>query len=152
METAAKLVISDDNISEHCKTLMKDFPFSAIQMAIDTKAEHGLMTMITNGEAHVVDKLVQAKILSDSIDEQPNSVVSGESQVVFLKQEVVKLTEFFEKHLAPTVDLLVKVIHGADSRSVLLESGVAPDQFRCLAKLLRAWKARQCWNSPVILI
>ena len=144
MEGAAKLVITDDNISEHCKQLMKDFPYSALQMAIDTKAEHGLMTMITNGEAHVVDKLVQAKCLFDRIDEQPNSVVSGESHVVFLKQEVVKMTEFFDTHLVSTVDPLVKLIHDADSRSVLLESGVAHDQFRCLAKLLRAWKARQC--------
>ncbi len=143
MEAAAKLVLSDDNISEHCKQLINDFPSSALEMAIETNTEHGLMTLITNGEAHVVDKLVQAKCLSDKIEEQPNSVVSGESHVILLKQQVVRTASLLDRLLVPTVDLLVKVIRDADSRSVLLKSGVAPDQFRCLAKLLRAWKARR---------
>ena len=141
MEQAAKHVISEDDIPETCRQIMAEFPLAAVDLAIVAGSPLALMQLTSKGENHVVDKLIQAKALFDRLQEQPNAVASADHQVQYLKQELPKFTGFLDKHLLPAVDLHVEVLEGADFKSDLIKSDyLGPNQFKCLWKLLKAWK------------
>lgn len=143
MESAAKHVLAESDIADMCKRTWKEFPTVAFDLAMKTNSELGLLVMIGHGETHVVDKLVQAKTVVDKIREQPNTLVASEAHVQSLMKDIDSATEFMDKFLTTTLEKIHHTCEEADIRSELVTSDyiMSGTDFKCLWKLLRAWKA-----------
>ena len=145
MEQAAKHVIAEDDIPLACKKAMDSFPHAALELAVTSASVTSLMTLIASGEVHVVDALVQSKLLYDKLQEQPNAVVTADNNVQFLQREVVKTTDFLDKFLLAAIDKHLEVIENMMLRDELVaEKGLSgPRHFASLWKLLKTWKVLQ---------
>ena len=152
LEQAAKHVIAEDDIPETCKHIMDEFPFAALDLAITADSAEALLTMTLAGEVHVVDKMVQAKVMHGKLQESPNAVLCSDHHVQHLNREMARATTFFEKFLLKAFELHVSVIAEMDFKSDLITmkrgNMQGQNQIKCLWKLLKAWKAGSKLNQP----
>ena len=143
MERASKHVISDDNIPETCKSLMSEYPVTAVDVALADKNVMSLLNLIRDGELHVVDKICAAKLMFDRLAEQPNAVIGADPHVMHLKREVMRFTEYLESVAVHCIDKHVEVFENVTFDSELVQNGeyAQVGNIKCLWKLLKTWKA-----------
>lgn len=152
MEAAARHVLSEDSIPDTCKNILATYPVGAIDLAMNAGGPLALLSLIGSGEVHVVDRLVQAKVLNDSILEQPNAVFSQDPQVQNLLKEVARTGEFLAANMEAALRMILAVIKETNFKAEVVKNNkyTGPEQIKSLWKLLKSWKAFVGWSGGLV--